>query len=73
MLKILLASSNRGKLAEFRQLLESFELLPWPADAPSLPETGAFFSVSPAAIRETPGSIPSPSAIPSGCSIAGAS
>lgn len=43
MLKILLASSNRGKLAEFRQLLEDFELIPWPANAPSLPETGAFF------------------------------
>ncbi len=43
MLKILLASSNRGKLVEFHQLLEDFELIPWPADAPSLPETGAFF------------------------------
>lgn len=43
MLKILLASSNQGKLAEFRQLLAEFELVPWPATAPALPETGAFF------------------------------
>lgn len=42
-MKILLASSNQGKLAEFRQLLDGFEIVPWPADAPSLPETGAFF------------------------------
>jgi XTP/dITP diphosphohydrolase len=42
-MKILLASSNQGKLAEFRQLLEGVEIVPWPADAPSLPETGAFF------------------------------
>lgn len=42
-MKILLASSNQGKLVEFRQLLSGFEIVPWPADAPSLPETGAFF------------------------------
>jgi XTP/dITP diphosphohydrolase len=42
-MKILLASSNQGKLAEFRQLLAGFDLVPWPSDAPSLPETGAFF------------------------------
>ena len=42
-MKILMASSNQGKLAEFRQLLEGFDLVPWPNDAPSLPETGAFF------------------------------
>jgi XTP/dITP diphosphohydrolase len=41
--KILLASSNQGKLAEFRHHLAGFELVPWPASAPSLPETGAFF------------------------------
>ncbi|GLH69539.1 non-canonical purine NTP pyrophosphatase [Geothrix rubra] len=44
MLKLLLASSNPGKLAEFHQLLPGVDLLPWPADAPPLPETGAFFS-----------------------------
>ena len=42
-MKIVLASSNQGKLAEFRQLLRDFEIVPWPADAPSLAETGAFF------------------------------
>lgn len=42
-MKILLASSNQGKLAEFRQLLDGIDLVLWPADAPSLPETGAFF------------------------------
>ena len=42
-MKILLASSNSGKLAEFRQLLADVELVPWPQGAPSLPETGAFF------------------------------
>lgn len=41
--RLLLASSNAGKLAEFRELLPGFELVPWPAGAPSLPETGAFF------------------------------
>lgn len=43
MLKILLASRNAGKLREFAELLPDFTLVPWPADAPSLPETGAFF------------------------------
>jgi XTP/dITP diphosphohydrolase len=42
-LKILLASSNQGKLAEFRQLLAGIDIVLWPSDAPSLPETGAFF------------------------------
>ena len=42
-MKILLASSNQGKLAEFRQLLGGFEFVTWPTSAPSLPETGAFF------------------------------
>ncbi|MDP1831146.1 MAG: non-canonical purine NTP pyrophosphatase [Geothrix sp.] len=42
-MKILLASSNQGKLAEFRQLLAGFDLVSWPTGAPSLPETGAFF------------------------------
>ena len=56
MKKLLLASRNAGKLREFAELLPGFTLVPWPADAPELPETGAFFSVSPAAIRETSGS-----------------
>lgn len=43
MLKVLLASRNAGKLREFSDLLPSFPLVPWPADAPELPETGAFF------------------------------
>ena len=73
MLKVLLASRNAGKLREFAELLPDFTLVPWPADAPSLAETGAFFSVSPAAIRETSGSIRCPSTIPFGSSIAGAS
>ncbi|MFN7959111.1 MAG: hypothetical protein U0P46_12425 [Holophagaceae bacterium] len=71
-MKILLASSNQGKLVEFRQLLNDFQIVPWPADAPSLPETGAFFSVSPAAMRENSGSILDPLAIPFDSSIAGA-
>jgi XTP/dITP diphosphohydrolase len=43
MLKVLLASRNVGKLREFAELLPDVTLLPWPADAPELPETGAFF------------------------------
>lgn len=43
MLKVLLASRNPGKLREFAELLPGFTLVPWPADAPELPETGAFF------------------------------
>jgi len=70
-MKILLASSNQGKLAEFRQLLAGFDLVPWPSDAPSLPETGAFFSVSPSAIRETSNSMAFHSVIPFGHTIAG--
>jgi XTP/dITP diphosphohydrolase len=41
--KLLLASRNEGKLVEFRQLLPGFELLPWPRQAPGIPEDGAFF------------------------------
>jgi XTP/dITP diphosphohydrolase len=41
--RILLASRNPGKLKEFRQLLPGFELLPWPLEAPEIPEEGAFF------------------------------
>ena len=43
MLKLLLASSNQGKLAEFRELLAGIDLVLWPAEAPDLLETGAFF------------------------------
>ena len=43
MLKLLLASRNAGKLREFAELLPGFTLGPWPADAPELPETGAYF------------------------------
>jgi len=43
MLKILLASRNAGKLREFATLLPEVTLVPWPAEAPELPETGAFF------------------------------
>lgn len=42
-MKIVLASRNPGKLREFQALLPGAELLPWPAEAPELPETGAFF------------------------------
>lgn len=43
MMKVLLASRNIGKLREFAQLLPDLQFVPWPADAPELPETGAFF------------------------------
>jgi len=43
MLKILLASRNAGKLREFAELLPEVRFVPWPAEAPELPETGAFF------------------------------
>lgn len=43
MLKVLLASRNAGKLREFAALLPGVTLVPWPAEAPELPETGAFF------------------------------
>ncbi|HJW08630.1 MAG TPA: non-canonical purine NTP pyrophosphatase [Holophagaceae bacterium] len=42
-LKLLLATRNRGKLMEFAALLPGIDLLPWPDQAPELPETGAFF------------------------------
>jgi XTP/dITP diphosphohydrolase len=42
-LKILLASRNAGKLREFRELLPGHELVPWPPEAPEIPEDGAFF------------------------------
>jgi XTP/dITP diphosphohydrolase len=40
---ILLASRNPGKLREFRQLLPGLRLIPWPPEAPEIPEDGAFF------------------------------
>ncbi len=43
MLKVLLASRNAHKLAEFHELLPAMDLLPWPEEAPEIPETGAFF------------------------------
>jgi XTP/dITP diphosphohydrolase len=43
MLKVLLASRNAGKLREFAELLPDFQFVAWPAEAPELPETGAFF------------------------------
>lgn len=42
-MKILLASRNAGKLREFGELLQGVEFLAWPADAPDIPEEGAFF------------------------------
>ena len=43
-MKILLASRNQGKLREFKELLQGVELLPWPVEAPEIPEDGAFFA-----------------------------
>ena len=43
MLKLLLASRNAGKLREFATLLPEIQFVMWPAEAPELPETGAFF------------------------------
>jgi XTP/dITP diphosphohydrolase len=43
MLKVLLASRNVGKLREFSALLPDLQFVLWPANAPELPETGAFF------------------------------
>lgn len=43
-MKLLLATRNAGKLREFAALLPGMELMPWPGNAPELPETGAFFA-----------------------------
>ena len=43
-MKLLLATRNAGKVREFAALLPGVELLPWPVEAPELPETGAFFA-----------------------------
>jgi XTP/dITP diphosphohydrolase len=42
-MKVLLASRNTHKLAEFHELLPDLEFLPWPSEAPEIPEDGAFF------------------------------
>lgn len=42
-MKLLLATRNRHKLEEFTELLPGVALVPWPADAPDIPEDGAFF------------------------------
>jgi XTP/dITP diphosphohydrolase len=42
-LKVVLASRNVGKLREFAELLPEVHFVPWPTEAPELPETGAFF------------------------------
>jgi XTP/dITP diphosphohydrolase len=42
-MNILLASRNQGKLREFQQLLPDLRLIPWPPEAPEIPEEGAFF------------------------------
>lgn len=44
MLTLLLASRNTGKLREFAALLPDIRFVPWPPEAPELPETGAFFA-----------------------------
>lgn len=42
-MKILLASRNAGKLREFAELLKGLAFIAWPAEAPDIPEDGAFF------------------------------
>ena len=42
-MEILLASKNLNKLNEFQQLLHGHKLIPWPLEAPDIPEDGAFF------------------------------
>ncbi len=43
MLRVLLASRNAHKLREIGELLPELRLIPWPAEAPEIPEDGAFF------------------------------
>ena len=43
MLTLLLASRNTHKLGEFKELIPGLALVPWPAEAPEIPEDGAFF------------------------------
>lgn len=42
-MRVLMASRNPGKLRELGGLLPGIALIPWPADAPEIPEDGAFF------------------------------
>ncbi len=42
-MRLLLASRNAHKLEEFRELLPGVTFLPWPTEAPEIPEDGAFF------------------------------
>ena len=42
-MKLLLATRNAHKVEEFQELLPGVSFLPWPPDAPEIPETGAFF------------------------------
>lgn len=43
MLTLLLASRNTHKLKEFHELIPDIRLVSWPAEAPEIPEDGAFF------------------------------
>jgi len=43
LLTLLLASRNAHKLQEFHELLPGIALVPWPGEAPEIPEDGAFF------------------------------
>ena len=43
MLRLLLASRNAHKLREINELMPGVDLVPWPAEAPEIPEDGAFF------------------------------
>lgn len=43
-MKLVLATRNAGKVREFQALLPGVALRPWPAEAPELPEEGAFFA-----------------------------
>ena len=43
LMRVLLASRNPGKLREITKLLPDLALIPWPAEAPEIPEDGAFF------------------------------
>ncbi len=42
-MRLLLASRNPGKLRELAGLLPGIKLIPWPTEAPEIPEEGAFF------------------------------
>ncbi|MBP1627712.1 MAG: XTP/dITP diphosphatase [Holophagaceae bacterium] len=42
-MKLLLATRNAHKVEEFHELLPSIDFIPWPSDAPEIPESGAFF------------------------------